>query len=39
MGYPTGVWGVAKRRPVDEVAFRNTWDGALGFSVPDPLWP
>ncbi|MCW2548243.1 MAG: nitroreductase [Mycobacterium sp.] len=38
-GYPTGVWGVAKRRPVDTVAFRNTWDGDLGFSVPDPLWP
>jgi nitroreductase len=38
-GYPTGRWGVAKRRPVHEVAFRNTWDGALGFKNPDPLWP
>jgi nitroreductase len=38
-GYPTGRWGVAPRRPVHEVAFRNTWDGALGFEVPEPLWP
>jgi len=31
-GYPTGKWGVAARMPVDRVAFRNTWDGPLGFS-------
>jgi len=37
-GYPTGRWAVAKRRPVDEVAGRNGWDGELGFSVPEPLW-
>jgi nitroreductase len=39
MGYPRGRWGVATRRPVHEVAGRNAWDGALGFEVPDPLWP
>jgi hypothetical protein len=39
MGYPTGRWGVAPRKPVDEVAARNGWSGPLGFSVPDPLWP
>jgi nitroreductase len=39
MGYPTGRWGVAPRSPVDEVAARNGWDGKLGFTVPDPLWP
>ena len=39
MGYPTGRWGVAPRRPVHEVAFRNSWDGALGFEIPQPLWP
>jgi nitroreductase len=39
MGYPTGRWGVAPRTPVDEVAGRNGWQGALGFTVPDPLWP
>ncbi|HET9878379.1 MAG TPA: nitroreductase family protein [Candidatus Limnocylindria bacterium] len=38
MGYPLGRWGVAPRRPVHEVARRNSWDGDLGFSVPDPLW-
>jgi nitroreductase len=38
MGYPTGRWGVAPRRPVHEVAARNRWDGDLGFTVNDPLW-
>ena len=37
-GYPTGRWGVAPRRPAHEVAFRNTWDGDLGFEIPEPLW-
>jgi nitroreductase len=39
MGYPTGRWGVAPRTPAHEVAFRNSWDGALGFEIPEPLWP
>ena len=38
-GYPTGRWGVAPRRPVHEVAFRNRWGAPLGFEVPEPLWP
>jgi nitroreductase len=38
-GYPTGRWGVAPRRPVHEVAFRNHWDRPLGFEVREPLWP
>jgi nitroreductase len=38
-GYPTGRWGVAGRRPVHEVAARNSWNGPLGFEVPAPLWP
>ena len=38
-GYPTGRWGIAPRRPVHEVAFRNRWGQALGFDVPGPLWP
>jgi nitroreductase len=37
-GYPTGRWAVAKRRPVDEVAFRNRWGTPLGMSIPTPLW-
>ncbi len=39
MGYPTGRWGVGARKPVHEVAARNSWQGDLGFTVPDPLWP
>lgn len=38
LGYPTGKWGIAARKPLDEVAARNAWDGPLGFSVPEPLW-
>lgn len=38
-GYPTGRWGVAERLPVDRVSARNSWEGALGFSVQEPLWP
>jgi nitroreductase len=38
MGYPSGRWGVAPRRPVHEVAGKNGWSEPLGFSVPDPLW-
>ena len=39
MGYPKGRWGVAPRRqPVHEVAARNSWQGDLGFTVPEPLW-
>ena len=39
MGYPTGKWGVAPRKPVQEFAARNSWQGDLGFTVPEPLWP
>jgi nitroreductase len=38
-GYPTGRWGVAPRRPVHEVSFRNGWGEPVGFEVPKPLWP
>jgi nitroreductase len=39
MGYPTGTWGVAERRPAHEVAFRNRWEEPVGFEVNEPLWP
>jgi nitroreductase len=39
MGYPTGKWGVAPRKPAQEFAARNSWTGDLGFTVPEPLWP
>jgi nitroreductase len=38
-GYPTGRWGVAPRRPVHEVAFRNSWGTDLGLDIPAPRWP
>jgi nitroreductase len=37
-GYPTGRWGVAPRRPVQEVAYRNTWGTDVGFDISEPLW-
>ncbi len=37
-GYPTGRWGVAPRRPVQEVSFRNRWGTPVGFTVDQPLW-
>jgi nitroreductase len=39
MGYPTGRWGVGDRKPVHEVAARNSWQGELGFTVLESLWP
>ncbi len=38
-GYPTGRWGVAPRRPVHEVSYRNQWGSPVGFTVDRPLWP
>jgi nitroreductase len=38
-GYPTGRWGVAPRRPVPEVTYRNAWGTAAGLDIPEPLWP
>jgi len=37
-GYPTGRWGVAARRPVHEVSFRNRWGTSLGYEIAEPLW-
>ncbi len=39
LGYPSGRWGVAPRPPAHNVSFRNSWDGELGFEIPEPLWP
>jgi nitroreductase len=38
-GYPTGRWGVAPRRPVHEVSYRNRWGSDVGFQIDEPLWP
>lgn len=37
-GYPLGRWGLAKRRPVEEVTYSNRWGQTLGFEVNGPLW-
>lgn len=37
-GYPTGRWGIAERRPVEEVTYRDRWGDPLGFEVDGPLW-
>jgi nitroreductase len=39
MGFPLGRWRVAPRKPVHEVAARNSWQGNLGFTVTESLWP
>ncbi|NIR35672.1 MAG: nitroreductase family protein [Actinobacteria bacterium] len=38
-GYPTGNWGVAKRRPAHEVTYRNRWGAPMGTEIDEPLWP
>jgi len=38
-GYPTGRWGVAARRPVPEVTYRNSWGADSGLEISGPLWP
>jgi len=38
LGYPKGKWGIAQRRPVHEVSYRNKWGQPVGFEVPQPLW-
>lgn len=37
-GYPLGRWGVAKRDPVEQVAFSDRWGEELPFEVNGPLW-
>ena len=37
-GIATGRWGVAARRPVEEVSFQNRWGTPLSFEVNGPLW-
>mgnify|MGYP005692915141 FL=1 len=37
-GYPLGKWGVAKRNPVDEVTYLNTWGNETNWNLEEPLW-
>ena len=38
MGYPTGRWGIAPRKPAHEVTYRNRWGKEPGFRFEEPLW-
>jgi nitroreductase len=38
VGYPTGRWGLAKRKPAHEVAYSERWGEPLGFTIDQPLW-
>ena len=37
-GYPLGKWGVAKRNPIDQVTYLNTWGNKTGWNLEEPLW-
>lgn len=37
-GHPLGRWGLAERKPVEEVSYQNRWGESLEFEVGGPLW-
>ena len=37
-GYPLGKWGVAERKPVEEVTFLNKWGQSPDWNITEPLW-
>ena len=37
-GYPLGKWGVAERKPVDDVTYINTWGNKTNWNLEQPLW-
>lgn len=37
-GHPLGRWGLANRRPVEEVSYSDTWGQPLTFAVHGPRW-
>jgi nitroreductase len=37
-GYPSGRWGLAKRKPAHLVAYAERWDEPLPFTIDRPLW-
>ncbi len=38
LGYPTGRWDVAPRKPAHEGTFHYQWGDPTGFELPEPLW-
>jgi nitroreductase len=39
LGWPTGRWGVAERRPLQEMVYLERWGRPPAWSVDGPLWP
>jgi len=37
-GYPLGKWDVAKRTPVNEVTYLNSWGNETNWNFDEPLW-
>lgn len=38
VGYPTGRWGLARRKPAHLVAYADRWGEPLRFTIDQPLW-
>ena len=38
VGYPTGKWGLAKRKPAHLSVYSETWGTSVDWEVPEPLW-
>jgi nitroreductase len=39
LGWPTGRWGVAERRPLQEMVYLERWGRTPDWTVDEPLWP
>ncbi len=37
-GYPMGRWGIARRRPVQEVTYQDRWGVPVSWTVDEPLY-
>ena len=37
-GMPKGRWGLAKRKPAQEIAFADRWGEAVPWTVEEPYW-
>jgi nitroreductase len=38
VGYPTGKWGLARRKPAHRFVYSETWGQPVAWEVPEPLW-
>lgn len=39
LGYPSGRWGVAQRKPAHESVFSERWGTPVDWQVDEPMWP